>query len=255
MTTSFVLKSQVMQGPLTASNIVGIIFFASCSLISMCFFKIAQNLRKILVQWTHTEAFLSTEDYPLPPNTWKLKKKIFFATFFYLACSNLEHFCYLMSEAVTLAYAFQFCKYSETNYVEIFIHRHLKFSFDNISLRYNHFIGFFLEYLNFSYTLYWSFLDLFIILISIGINFLYKKLHFRMVCMKGLLVNEKIWAEIRFHYVKVCELLQFINGQIGAIIIISSFVDGYFILVQLLNITTWVDLFYPFYQRGSLLVT
>lgn len=55
--------------------------------------------------------------------------------------------------------------------------------------------------------------------------------------MKGLLVNEDVWAEIRYHYVQVYELLHFINTIIGEMLLFACFIDGYFILVQLLNIT------------------
>lgn len=99
-------------------------------------------------------------------------------------------------------------------------------------------IGFALEYLNFSYTFFWNFLDLLIILISIGIAYLFEKINWRLQNIKRLMVDESVWEEIRVHHVQVTELLNFINGVMGAIIIVAYFIDGYFILLQLLNITT-----------------
>lgn len=238
LTACCVLKVQAEQGPLTPSNIIGIVFFASCTIVLIFLFKISQIFGVLMVQWTKTEFYFSTVSYKLPSKSWSLKKRISTMTFIYLTLSLIEHLLYLISNMTVLAKSMEFCKLNQTNYAEIFISRHLNFILTNSPFQYNHAIGFILEYLNFSYTFSWNFLDLFIIIISIGIGFLYEQLNCRLHCCKGLLVNEKVWSEIRFHYVKVCELLWFINSKTGEIIILSSFIDGYFILMQLLNITT-----------------
>jgi gustatory receptor len=237
LTALCVLKEQVKHGPLTASNIIGIIFFTSCSIVCIIFFRISQNLRDIFSEWSQTELVLSHESYTLPTNRWKLKRRILFSTVLYLTLSISEHILYLTSNIITFSYAVNFCKKFEQNHLEAFILRHLNFIFVNLPFNYNHILGFSIEYLNFSFTFFWNFLDLFIILISIGINYLYEKLNYRLESLRGLLVNEKVWSEIRLHYVQICELLQFVNSKIGAAVLISSLIDGYFILMQLLNIT------------------
>jgi gustatory receptor len=191
-----------------------------------------------MVKWIETESYFSYKDYPMPPESWILKKRIFFSTVLYLFVSTLEHVFYHLSEIYKYVYDVQMCKPEGINLVEAYVFRHLSFIIKHLPFSYNHFIGVGLEYLNFSYTFYWNFLDLFIILISIGMSFLFEKVNWRLQNYKGLLVNQDVWAEIRFHYVKVCELLQICNNKMGAIITIACFIDGYFILVQLLNITT-----------------
>ena len=237
LTTCCILKAQTEKGPLTTSNIIGIVFYLSCTIIFILFFKIAQNFGLLIVKWSKTESYFMTAAYTLPSKSWSLKKRILTVTFIYLTVSFLEHFLFVISDITVLVEFMEFCKLNETNYVEILIRRQFSFLLKNLPLQYNHALGFILEYLNFSYTFSWNFLDLFIILISIGISFLYEKLNCRLNCYTGLLVNEEVWSEMRFHYVKVCELLYFINRKMGEIIIISSFIDGYFILMQLLNIT------------------
>lgn len=150
----------------------------------------------------------------------------------------LEHVLYQAIEIHKLVYDLEVCKPPDVNFAEVFITRHLKFIIENLPFRYNKLIGFVLEFLNYSYTFFWNFLDLFIILTSFGISFLFEKLNNRLNNLKGLLLNEQRWEEIRFHYVKICELLNSINDKMGEIIAIACFIDGYFILVQLLNITT-----------------
>lgn len=238
LTASFVLKGQMEKGPLTASNIVGIIFYSSCCTISILFFKISQRWKLLMVEWTETESFLTCDEYELPPKSWTLKKRVLICTALYIFLSTLEHVFYQASEIFNQIYAYEVCETLNKNYVQHFIERHLSFIFAHMPFRYNHLIGFLFEYLNYSYTFFWNYVDLFIILISIGIKFLFEKFNWRLQCYRGMVVNETVWADIRFHYVKICELLNYTNNVMGEIIVISCFVDGYFFLVQLLNITT-----------------
>lgn len=47
---SLIFYRQTQLGPLTASNIVGIIFFANCALIFLLFFNISQKWRTIIMK-------------------------------------------------------------------------------------------------------------------------------------------------------------------------------------------------------------
>jgi gustatory receptor len=232
-----VLKSQAENGPLTASNIVGVIFFLSCCIVCVLFFKVSQNFKLLMLNWMETEAYFTSNVYQLSPESWTLKKRILFCTILYLFSSTLEHVCYQLSQMHELWYAMKMCKQTEINLFETYVGRRFGFIIIYLPFRYNNAVGIMLEYLNFSFTFVWNFLDLFIILISIGISFLFEKLNWRLQNYKGLLVNKNVWADIRLDYVKICELLNFVNIIMGEIVIIACFIDGYFMLVQLLNIT------------------
>lgn len=238
LTSVMVLKRQMDLGPLTAKNIIGIIFFMSCCLNSVLIFKLSQKMRILMMCWMETEASLSSFNYKLPTTSWTLRKRIMFCLIAYLIPSTLEHVLYLTTNIHQLVHEIQSCKEIDIDPVEVFITRHLYFIVRNLPFHYNHMTGFIFEYLNFSYTFFWNFLDLLIILISIGIAYLYEKINWRLQNIKRLMVDESVWAEIRVHHVQVSELLNFINNVMGAIIIVAYFIDGYFILLQLLNITT-----------------
>lgn len=159
----FVLKNQLDLGPLTARNVIGVIFFGICCLIAILSFRTAMRWRMLMIQWMKTEWPLTNEDYRLNPNSWSLKKRVLTCTIAYLSLSIFEHACFLASDIYKLHLDIVSCNRTDIDPVELFITRHLGFVIDNLPWRYNHFLGFFLEYLNISYTFYWNFIDLFII--------------------------------------------------------------------------------------------
>lgn len=236
-TSIITAKEQISAGPLTPSNIVGIIFFSSCGAVCILLFRVAQNFQRLMVRWTLTELKLLSIDYRLPPKCWPLRKRLLIITTVYLSLSTLEHLLYQAVEIHKHIYDLDSCKPEESNVVKLFIFTHFKPIMDNLPFGYNNFLGIFLSYLNFSYTFFWNFLDLFIILVSLGIAFLFEKINARLNNYRGLIVNENVWAEIRSHHVQVFELLQFVNKSMGIILSLSCFIDGYFMLLQLLNIT------------------
>lgn len=52
------------------------------------------------------------------------------------------------------------------------------------------------------------------------------------------MVSEAIWAEIRCDHNEVSELLKIVNINLSEMIIVACFIDGYFVLSQMINITT-----------------
>lgn len=79
-------------------------------------------------------------------------------------------------------------------------------------------------------------MDLFIILISIGISTRFNQIYIRLTTMDGSTFPEIEWREIRMHYTQVCELLEVVNENLSLIVLLSCANNLYFICVQLLNI-------------------
>jgi hypothetical protein len=194
--------------------------------------------RLLLIHWVRTEALFTNDDYKLPKWRWSLRRRIAIATAVYLTFSLMEHGWFLISDIYKIKIEIETCNLTDVDPVKLFITRHLAFILDNLPFRYNHGLGFTLEYLNFSYTFYWNFLNLFIILASIGIGFLYEQINTRLKHFYGLLVNESVWAEIRLHHVRVTELLRRVNSHCNEMLMVACFNDAYFTLCQMINITT-----------------
>lgn len=234
-----ILKVQVQQGPLTASNIAGVIFFSSCAFVAIQFLRVALSLKEFMVLWTQTEAhFTANAAYTLPRKPMTIRRKFKAVTFGYLLLALVEHLLFHSSKFYDLFYDMKVCNQSDIDYIKTYTKRNLGFIVDNLPFEYNNIVGLLMQYLILSYTFAWNFLDLFIILVSLGIINLFEKVNWRVKNMRGLLIGESVWAEIRFHHVQVQELLAYVNSLIGVMVVFACFMDGYFILLQLLKLTT-----------------
>lgn len=231
------LKSQLNAGALTPSNIVGVIFASVCFTISIIFFKIAIKFRKLIVFWHKVEQIFFCEKYDYPESRWPIRKRIKVFMWIFLAAATLEHLFYLSSEGYKLYFEFNYCNITDADSLEIFIQRHLSFVLTNIPIPYNNVLGIFAEFFNVSLTFWWNYLDLFIILVSIGLADLFEKISWRMECLKNVPISDILWDELRTHHVEVCELVLVINEIFGFAFMLACCNDGYFILIQMLNIT------------------
>ncbi|XP_070501293.1 gustatory receptor for sugar taste 64a-like [Chironomus tepperi] len=265
MTAIFNLKTQTEAGPLTPSNVVGVIFFTVCTVISILFFKKARELRRLLAFWWKVERIFLCEKYDFPENRWTLKKRLKVCLVVCLICGLLEHLFYLSAEFYKFGFEVHYCNTTGVDYVEMFISKQLAFVLDNLPIPYNHLLGFLAEFFNISITFWWNYLDLFIMLISIALSELFERIVYRMECLKTVPLNESIWAEIREHHVYVSDLVVEVNKMFGTAFIIACCNDGYFILIQMLNITTslpflisaiyfWFSLIYLM-TRATIMIT
>lgn len=114
------------------------------------------------------------------------------------------------------------------------------------------------EYVNISMTFTWTFVDLFIMIISIAISTKFKMINERLEHFKGRvgamfkllnlstnhfnimfqIVNEAFWDEIRCHYNKLCELNELVDDALGFMICTACLSDLYYVCLQLLNVAT-----------------
>lgn len=182
----------------------------------------------LMINWMKTESLFSSDGYKLLRSKQSLNKQVLTVTIIYLTLSFLEHILFHASDMFRLYKVIENCNRTYTNVAEVYITRHLAFIFNNLPFGYNHILGAVLEYLKTSYTFYWNFLDLLIILLSIGIASLYEKINLRLQSLKGLISNESLREEIRFHHVQVSELVTVVNENINKMIMTSCFIDGYF---------------------------
>lgn len=238
MTAFGIFKIQTQAGPLTPANVVGIIFFTICTVISILFFKKARELRKLVTVWWKVERIFMNDKYNFPEKRWTLKKRLKVCLYVCLIFGLLEHLFYLSAEIYKLGFEINYCNLTDVDYVEMFITKHLSFVLANIPIPYNNILGLIAEYFNFTLTFWWNYLDLFIILISLALSELFERITYRLECLKTVPLSEAIWAELREHHTKVSDLVVHVNKIFGTAFIITCCNDGYFILIQMLNITT-----------------
>lgn len=237
LNTIAIFKSVASTEALTPLNLGGVIFYLTCSSIFVLLFKISQKWKFIMVHWSQIEMSFLNDCYTLPKESWSLRKRIGAFAFIYLAAAFIEHLFSISTHIQQLVYESNYCNITVDDYMEYFITSHLDHYVQTIPFEYNNFLGILFEYFNISLTFYWSFINLFIILISIGIAFRFEQINYRIKFFKYRIVHENFWSEIRFHHMKLSELLHLLNENINEIIIVACFSDAYFILIQIVHIT------------------
>lgn len=125
------------------------------------------------------------------------------------------------------------CNWTQHNIVEDIVSKHLNFIYS--AIEYNYFLLIISEYTNVSCTFYWSFIDIFIVVISIGMAFNYQQINQRMKYFKERIVPDEVWFGFRKQYNEVSELLKYVDDEMGNLLLLSCLNDSYFIMVQLLN--------------------
>lgn len=178
-----VLYKKAEEGSLSPSNIIGFIFFGNCACVCLFFFLLSQHWQKIMIFWSKSEQCFSTVKYNNNAKSWSLKTRINVCLYTMLLLAFLEHLLFLTSEARKIIHRNNVCNRTGDKFVEQFVIIHIYHVFSVIP--YTHVRGAIAEYLNFSFTFYWSFIDLFLMLISIGISTRYQQINERIKNFRG----------------------------------------------------------------------
>lgn len=178
-----VLYKKAEEGSLSPSNIIGFIFYGNCACVCLFFFLLSQHWQKIMIFWSKSEQCFSTLKYKNNLKSWSLKKRINVCLYTMLLLAFLEHLLFVTSEAKKILHRNNACNKTVDNFVKQFISIQIYHVFSVI--QYTHLTGAIAEYLNFSFTFYWSYVDLFLMLISIGISTRFQQINDRVKCFKG----------------------------------------------------------------------
>lgn len=96
-------------------------------------------------------------------------------------------------------------------------------------------LGTFAKFLNIIATFAWSYTDLFVIVVSIGLASKFKQINQDLVEVKGKSVHPGFWSEYRLYYREVTNLIAVVDRAMAKIILISISNNLFFICVQLLR--------------------
>lgn len=224
-------------GPLTPRNIAYNIFFVSCWVHAISFFRLSRQWKPLMIHWMNTEKLFKSQDYKRPVWKWSLKKRISAITVIYLGFAIFENLAYQANTIIRVQYEIKVCNRTGFDRFELYSDDLIGYILKGLNLKFNYPLGILLEYLNLAYTFIWNFCNLFIIVTSIGIKYLFDAVNWRLGNMQGLFIKESVWAEVRIHYVRVSELLLAVNNCINALFVVGCFNDTYFILLQLMRIS------------------
>jgi gustatory receptor len=102
-------------------------------------------------------------------------------------------------------------------------------------IEYSGYLGSFVKFLNISASFSWSYTDLFVILVSIGLASKFRHINEHLAEFKGKFVNSNFWSEYRLYYREVSNLVSTVDTALSKIILISISNNLFFICVQLLR--------------------
>jgi hypothetical protein len=105
---------------------------------------------------------------------------------------------------------------------------------------YNIILAILAQYFQTVATFVWNYMNLFIILLSIGISHRFKQLNSVLWTYSGKSVPVQFWVEHRIYYQEICALTARVNKNFSIIILLSISINLFTICVQLLNSVEWV---------------
>lgn len=91
------------------------------------------------------------------------------------------------------------------------------------------------KYLNIICTFMWTYMDIFVMVTSVGLSDRFAILNEDLKRMRGQNMSEQFWANRRIQYRKMCGLVTFIDEIISHITIVSFTNNLFFVCVQLLR--------------------
>lgn len=96
-------------------------------------------------------------------------------------------------------------------------------------------LGTFAKFLNIIATFAWSYNDLFVIIVSIGLASKFKQINEDLMSVKGRSVHPGFWSEYRLYYREITSLISTVDAALAKLILISISNNLFFICVQLLR--------------------
>lgn len=159
------------------SFLVGLIFFGNCSVICLLFMRLTYKWRHLIKIWSKSERVFLKNAYLMPASKWSLKKKMLYLTVIFLLGALLEHSMFFASALKNFSFKVNKCKANHEDFFKAFTLDHLSHLF--ILYDYRPWLACILEFMNTSFTFYWNFLDLYIMLISLCFAHRFQQINWR----------------------------------------------------------------------------
>ncbi|XP_058817462.1 uncharacterized protein LOC131680768 [Topomyia yanbarensis] len=212
----------------TASNIAAVLYYVFNYSGLVCFFVIAIQWRTVMANWRmHEEVFLHSP-YLVKGRSLKFQVRAVGISILVLAfIEDVLHMlsCYVSNQEYMLR-----CDNS-TPFWELFYAReHIQiFGYVKYSLP----LALLNEFVHKIYLFAWSFMDLFITLISLSLSKRFEQFYSRIEHLKGKSMPDSFWTEIRQDYTRLSNLVGYMDGVLSPMIMVTCGSDLFFITYQL----------------------
>ncbi|CAD7082425.1 unnamed protein product [Hermetia illucens] len=156
---------------------VSLVFFTMSQLSYGLFLLLARKWPKMMAHWLDKESkflhppYTSSKDH--------LKRDVKLTTVVIGLLAIFEHIMFQASTIYTFYIRVTQCQVESEDYIRLYYTEHYPHVFS--ALPYNHVLAVMIQVLSFTSTFVWNFMDLFIILISIGLTKRFKQLNERLL--------------------------------------------------------------------------
>ncbi|KAG4070159.1 hypothetical protein HA402_003849 [Bradysia odoriphaga] len=217
---------------ISAKNIVGFVFYTFCLFCGILFLFLAQRWKDLALMWHRYEnIFLNL---PYKECGWKLSTKIRITSVVILFLAIVEHLMAILNSGFNFHTKLVACQPNINDKWKYFFLNEYPHVF--MLLPYHFLLTILIEWSIISFTFGWNYMDTFIMLTSIGLAIRFKQINQRLEEIKSEPMDESLWAEIRHHYVLLCELVETVDQNLAAITLLCCTNNLYFICYQLLNV-------------------
>ncbi|XP_055543532.1 uncharacterized protein LOC129729076 [Wyeomyia smithii] len=240
--------NHVASSNVTASSIAAILYYAFNYGGMICFLIIAIQWRTIMSKWR------SYEEVFLHPPYWRFGRSMRFyiravgCTVLLLAF--IEDFIHVVSCYVSNREYIARCDNSTPFWEVFYTHEHSHiFGYISYSLP----VALIVEMVHKVYLFIWSFMDLFITLVSLGLSLRFEQFYARVEHLKGKVIPDSFWAIVRLDYTKLSNLVLYMDEVLSPMVLLTCGSDIFFITYQLyMSVQINASALSTFYYRISL---
>ncbi|XP_058066065.1 gustatory receptor for sugar taste 64a-like [Anopheles bellator] len=207
-------------------------YYAVILLFMVELIGLARNWSTIMTRWYEDELPFRSAPYRPPVGALSLRRKVRLIACGVILCAFLEDILNFISAYQLNGLHIRYCPH-RSGFWKNFFHREHPYVLRAVS--YNPAIGWAIELTMRVAKFTWHFVDVFIICLSLCLQRRFLQYNERLERMVGQPQSVGVWRELRLHFVRLTELLRFLDGRFSRLILVSCANDMFFITMQLFN--------------------
>nr|XP_040224945.2 gustatory receptor for sugar taste 64a-like [Anopheles coluzzii] len=215
---------------------------------------LARNWSQIMGRWYTDEAPFRTDPYRPPSRTLPFRRKVHLIAFGVMFLAFVEDTLNFVSAYRLNELHIRYCPHT-AGFWKNFFHREHPYVLRVIP--YHPVVGWTIELTMRIAKFTWHYVDVFIICLSLGLQRRFVQFNERLERLDGQPQSQGVWRALRLDYVRLSELVTFVDERFSKLILFCCANDMFFITVQLFNSfdlkPTTVTTVYFWYSLGFLI--
>ncbi|XP_017127825.2 uncharacterized protein LOC108146358 [Drosophila elegans] len=217
---------KVLNNPISFNSVKPIIFRGSVLVVLMVALNLARQWPQLMMYWHTVEQDLP--QYKTQLARWKMGHTISMVMLVGMMLSFAEH---ILSMVSAINYA-SFCNRTADPIQNYFLRTNDEIFF---VASYSTPLAIWGKFQNVYSTFIWNYMDIFVMIVSIGLASKFQQLNDDLRNFKGMNMLPTYWSERRIQYRNICILCDKMDNAISLITMVSFSNNLYFICVQLLR--------------------